>query len=79
MAKEDRNALAISSRGEDSQGSTTQALAAAAGPPGGGAGLCDKEPSANSTDGERSADEMSEGHLPAPHLVGVHEEEFRPK
>ena len=79
MAKEDRGALARSSCCEVSQRSATQGdvedHAAAAGASGGVASPGDQAQPAHSSDSDRPASEISEGHLPARHLVNVYEED----
>ena len=72
MQAEDINALAAHD-GCTKQGSVPTPGVEAR-PCGGVAPPCDHVPSANTSDGERSASETSEGPIPAPHL-GIASEE----
>ena len=72
MQTEDNNALAAK-KSSTKQGAV-QEHGVEAGPSGGVAPPCDHVPSANTSDGERSASETSEGPIPAPHL-GIAPEE----
>ena len=72
MQAEDNNALAAK-KSSTRQGDV-QEHGVEAGPSGGVAPPCDHVPSANTSDGERSASEISEGPMPAPHL-GIASEE----
>ena len=72
MQAEDNNALAANKR-PTKQGAV-QEHSVEVGPTGGVTPPCDHVPSANTSDGERSASEISEGPIPAPHL-GIASEE----
>ena len=72
MQADDNNALAAN-KGSTEQGAV-QERGIGAGPSGGVAPPCDHVPSANTSDGEHSASEISEVPIPAPHL-GIASEE----
>ena len=73
MQAEDSTTLAAN------EGSTTQGGAQGhmveAWPSGGVAPPCGQVPSTNSSEGDRSASDVSENHMLAPHLVNVYEED----
>ena len=73
MQAEDNNALAA--KKHPTKQGAVQEHGVEAGPSGGVAPPCDHVPSANSSDGERSASEISEGPIPAPHLAIASEED----
>ena len=73
MQTEDNNALAAK-KSSTKQGAV-QEHGVEAGPSGGAAPPCDHVPSANTSDGERSASEISEGPIPAPHFSVASEED----
>ena len=72
MQAEDNNALAAN-KGSTKQGAI-QEHGVEAGSSGGEAPPCDHVPSANTSDGERSASDISEAPIPAPHY-GIASEE----
>ena len=72
MQAEDNNALAANKL--STKHGAVQEHGVEAGPFGGVAPPCPHVPSANTSDGERSTSEISEGPIPAPHL-GVASEE----
>ena len=81
MTKEDKNALATPLLCEVAEGAIAQGNlqghVVEAVPPGGVAPQCDQVSSANNSDGERSASQISDEYVPAPHLVSVYEEDVR--